>query len=308
MAAKSPLLFPVTIKEKSILVLDETKLPFKEEYMEITSLDQAVQVVKEMKTRSLGQVLLCVYSCAVFHDKGSIDFICKRFKDARPTFDFLMIGEIMKGQVGNGLSVKDAGDSFVRMFDTARRRRAQQLADILPRPANILTICNVNGELLYLYEELLKVEKPSFFYVCETRPYLQGTRLTFWELRQNNIPARILCDCQAAAVLRDKKVDCVVTGADRATTGGDIINKTGTYALARLAKHYGVPFYPLTQYPRDMNIDMIEIEERPTSEAFMFLGGNFSYIDAAYPSFDVTKREYVTRCVELPQMKMLGER
>lgn len=295
----SPLLFPVKLTDQGIVVLDETALPFKEEYIPVKSLEDAVWILKEMKTRSLGQVLLFFYCCVEFHAVATIDDIARIFKQNRPTFDFDMLAQIIKYQTGPRLAVKDIAKGFIRAFDAARRKRAVYLAGILPVPANILTLCNINGELIYLYEELKRLNKTATFFICETRPYLQGTRQTFWELHKNNIPAKVLCDNQAAAVMQKKLVNCVVTGADRATTKGDIINKIGTYALARLAKHFGIPFYPLTQYPRDIDINSITIEERPSQEAFMFLAGDFSSREAVYPAFDVTMNKFVTQPIEM---------
>jgi len=295
----SPLLFPVKLEKDRILVLDETLPPFREEYIEVRDLDKALWVLKEMKTRSLGQVLLFFYSCVLFSEKFSIEEITQKFKDNRPTFDFFMLAHILEAQTGKGLGIKEAVEKFIFGFNTLRKKRAKELAQILPNPANILTICNVNGELVYLYEELRELGKQALFYICETRPYLQGTRLTFWELRKNNILCKVICDNQAAVIMRDKKVNCVVTGADRATKKGDIVNKTGTYSLARLAKHFNIPFYPLTQYPRDIEVDTIKIEERPSEKTFMYLKEDYAKIEAFYPAFDITRTEFVTKPMEI---------
>lgn len=294
----SPLLFPVKLKEDKIIVFDETKLPFKESEIVVGSLNEALEVLGSMKTRSLGQVFLFFYACFLWPDI-TIDEMVKKFKERRPTFDFSMLGEILKKGVQNGQKIKEAVESFINHFDQARKKRAKELANILPKKADILTICNVNGELIYLYEELKNLGKKAIFYVCETRPYLQGTRLTFWELRKNNIPAKLICDNQTACLMQKGKVNCVVTGSDRATTNGDIINKIGTYSLARLANYFNLPFYSLTQYPRDIDIESIEIEERPPNEVYSYLEVDASDLDAVYPCFDVTKAEFVTKCLEL---------
>lgn len=302
---KSPLLLPVTAKDKVILVLDETKLPFETSYIKVENLQDSLTVLKAMKTRSLGQVLLFFYSCQLFTSEVvKIDDICAKFQECRPTFDFSMLAQIIKEQVGNSVALKDVVTGFIDTFEQARKERSQRLARVLPQAANILTLCNVNGELLYLYEALQKINKKAVFYILETRPYLQGTRLTFWELTENNITAKVVCDNQAALLMKSGLVNCVVVGADRANFEGDIINKIGTYAVAMLAKHFKVPFYPLIQYPRNINIDSVEIEERPEEETFMFLGGTFSNTDAVYPSFDVTRRDYITQPVKL---KMYGD-
>ena len=296
--ADSPILFPVRLEDGKILVLDETLLPFKEDYIEVTDLEQALRVLEGMKTRAFGQVLLFFYSCVLFN-QFSIEEIVSLFNKSRPTFDFALLGDILKNESGGLSCVADAVDKFIGAFDAMRRNRVRRLAALLPSNANILTICNVNGELIYLYEELLCLGKKCTFYVSETRPYLQGTRLTFWELRRNNIPSFLICDNQAAELIRRGDINCVVTGADRSSTQGGIINKIGTYALACLAKHFRIPFYALIQYPKDIDINSVIIEERRGSEVFMFLEGDYSRIESIYPSFDVVPSDVVTNTIEL---------
>jgi len=294
----SPLLFPVRLKNKKIFVLDESLLPFRQVYIEIDSLDKALWVLGSMKTRALGQVLLFFYSCALFGDYFSIDKIVEEFKKRRPTFDFFLLGKILKERLNSCNSIKDVVNNFISNFDSLRRKRVKKLADILPELAKILTICNVNGELIYLYEELKKIGKEALFYVSETRPYLQGSRLTFWELKKNDIPAYLICDNQAAILMKEGSINCVIVGADRANKKGDIINKIGTYALARLAKYFNIPFYALTQYHQDTDINKIKIEERDFKEVYMFLDKDYN-MEAIYPSFDITPGEFVTQCIEL---------
>jgi methylthioribose-1-phosphate isomerase len=290
---ESPLLFPVKLVNNKIIVLDETKLPFKEEYLEVENLEDALDVLGEMKTRAFGQVLLFFYCCII--EKLSPLQIATKFKERRPTFDFLMLANLVE-KISQGKNLKEAIISFIDGFDYARRKRAQYLASKLPNPANILTICNVNGELLYLYEELKKIKKEACFYACETRPYLQGTRLTFWELNKNNIPSKLICDNQVAILMKNKVVNCIVVGADRASIRGDIINKIGTYSLAILGKYFNIPFYALTQYPRPIDIEDIEIEERPQEEVFMFLKEK---AESIYPCFDITPFNYIKESVKL---------
>ncbi len=294
----SPLLFPVKLKDEKILVLDESLLPFREDYIEVESLKQALGVLGSMKTRAFGQVLLFFYSC-VFFKEYSPQHLSKEFKKVRPTFAFEFLAELVKKEAQKTKTIPEAVDNFIKRFDSLRRKRAKKLADILPSFPKILTICNVNGELIYLYQELQKMNKSCLFYVSETRPYLQGTRLTFWELRKNNIPVYLICDNQVAQLMKEKKVNCVVTGADRAVIQGDIINKVGTYSLARLAKYFRIPFYALVQYPKDIDIQRIKIEERAPIEVFMFLEGNYSQIDAVYPSFDVVRFDLISKQINI---------
>jgi len=305
MNVDSPLLFPVTIEGDKIFVLDETRLPFDQHYIEVDSLEDALWVLETMKTRSLGQVLLFFYCCILFENDHPVSEIVARFEEKRPTFDFHLLGAIINEELKRFGNLEKAVHNFVAHFDVLRRNRAKRLAKKLPDPAAVLTICNFNGELIYLYEELQALDKGAVFIVCETRPYLQGTRLTFWELRKNNIPCKLICDNQVAALMRDGQINCMITGADRATKNGDVVNKIGTYALARLASHYNIPFYPVTQYPKDIRVEDIKIEDRPMEEAFMFLSDEVldeeerTSIQAIYPSFDITLSDFVTECIEL---------
>ncbi len=297
--AKSPLLFPVTLKNSSIIVLDETILPFEEEYIEVRDLEKALWVLKEMKTRSLGQVLLFFYSCLLFAEGKDFNLIAEKFKKERPTFDFITISEILKRINNFTKDTRKSVEMFVAKFDAARKQRAERLAEMLPDLSKILTICNINGELIYLYFAMKSKGKEVSFYVSETRPYLQGSRLTFWELSREDIPCKLICDNQAGILMKEKKITVIVTGADRASKRGGIINKTGTYALAVLAKHFNIPFYPLIQYPLDIDIESVEIEERPEEEIFMFLEKGKYLCPSFYPSFDAVTKEYITEPVEL---------
>ncbi|MBN2482922.1 MAG: hypothetical protein JXD21_01810 [Candidatus Omnitrophica bacterium] len=296
----SPLLFPVSLTENTIQVLDETKIPYTCEYITVKTLDDALGVLGQMKTRSLGQVLLFFYCCVLFENSCASDEIAGKFQKTRPTFDFLFLNGLIKRYRASGAPLDKIVSGFITNFDRARKLRATTLAGLLPQEAHILTICNVNGELLYLAEALESSGKHVSYYVCETRPYLQGSRITFWELRKNNLSCYLLCDNQAALLMKKQKVNCVVVGADRATKTGDIINKTGTYALGCLARHFNIPFYALTQYPRDIDVNSIEIEERPPREVFSYIEKWSNGQDAVYPAFDVVPGRLITKSLELP--------
>ncbi len=294
---RSPLLFPVSMSQGIIKVLDETKLPFIEEYTCVKTLSEALTVLGSMKTRSLGQVLLFFYACVVLADADARK-IAQEFHATRPTFDFMTLAEILEQIEQKTKSRQKAVELFLHKFDQARKTRAERLAFKLPNPAKVLTICNINGELLYLEQALRAQGKESIFYVAETRPYLQGSRLSFWELTKACVPCRLLCDNQIAWCMKEKMVNCVVSGADRASRQGGIVNKTGTYALAVLSKHFGIPFYAFTQYPKDIDISKVEIEERNSEEIFMFCG-DLKVSDGIYPAFDIIPGEYVTEQIIL---------
>jgi methylthioribose-1-phosphate isomerase len=292
----SPLSFSVRLQGNTISVLDETRLPREETYIEVGSLDNALQALGHMKTRAFGQVLLFFYTCVLV---GEIDEVASSFKKTRPTFDFFTLADALKRAAKKRSTLREAAVSIIEDIDKKRKVRAQRLADILPQDARILTICNVNGELIYLYEALQGQGKTAVFFVSETRPYLQGTRLTLWELHRAHIPAQILCDNQAAVVMQKGLINCVVTGSDRSTDKGDIINKIGTYALARLAHYFTIPFYVLTQFPQAIDIAKITIEERPPHEVFMWLNGKGPWPEAVYPSFDITPAEFISGWIDI---------
>jgi methylthioribose-1-phosphate isomerase len=292
----SPLAFPVQLKKDTISVLDETRLPREETYIAVRNLNDALEVLGQMKTRAFGQVLLFFYTCVLV---GEIDTVAAAFKKTRPTFDFFQLADILKRSAQQTSKVYEAAETIIEEFDEKRRRRAQKLAEILPPEAHILTICNVNGELIYLYEALKEKGKTATFFVSETRPYLQGTRLTLWELREAAISAQGICDNQAAMVMKHGLINCVITGSDRSTERGDIINKIGTYALARLAHYFHIPVYVLTQFPRALNIEEITIEERPQEEIFMRLGAEGPWPEAIYPSFDITPSDFISGWIDI---------
>jgi methylthioribose-1-phosphate isomerase len=292
----SPLTFPVRLQSHTISVLDETKLPMEETYIEVKTLDDALQALGQMKTRAFGQVLLFFYTCVL---TGEIEEVAASFKKTRPTFDFFTLAGALKQAARETATLKEAAVSIIEGIDKKRKVRAQRLAEILPREARVLTICNVNGEFIYLYEALKEQGKTATFFVSETRPYLQGTRLTLWELRRAHIPAQVLCDNQAAIVMQKGLINCVVTGSDRSTEKGAVINKIGTYALAQLAHYFTIPFYVLTQFPQAIDIEEITIEERPPHEVFMWLDGKGHRPDAVYPSFDITPAEFISGWIDI---------
>jgi methylthioribose-1-phosphate isomerase len=286
----------VRLEGQTIYVLDETRLPLEETYLEVKSVADALEVLGQMKTRAFGQVLLFLYTCALADE---IEGVAATFKEIRPTFDFFTLTGILKGVAKKTATLREAVFIIIKDIDNKRKVQAQKLAEILPHDARILTICNVNGELVYVYDALRGQGKNATFFVSETRPYLQGTRLTLWELQKAHIPAQVLCDNQAAVVMQKGLINCVVTGSDRSTERGDVINKIGTYALARLAHYFHIPFYVLTQFPLAIDIEDIVIEERPPREVFLWLKGEGPWPEALYPSFDITPAAFISGWIDI---------
>jgi len=183
-------------------------------------------------------------------------------------------------------------------------------AALLPDDATILTHCNAGalatadyGTALGVVYAAVEAGKKISAYCDETRPLLQGARLSAWELTQAGVPTTVICDNMAAVVLRQKKIDAVIVGSDRIAANGDVANKIGTYGLSVLAKEHGVPFYvvaPVSTFDLTLDSgDKIPIEERPPDEVAMPFGTRTAPKEAAVynPAFDVTPAANVTAIV-----------
>lgn len=174
-------------------------------------------------------------------------------------------------------------------------------AALLEQTTGVLTHCNAGGLATAEYGTALSVfftaqdlGNTLHVYVDETRPLLQGARLTAWELMQRDIPATLICDSMAAQVMREGKVQAVVTGADRIAANGDSANKIGTYSIAVLAKAHDIPFYiaaPSSTFDLELaNGDQIPIEERDATEITHGFGKQTAPtgVEVYNPAFDVT--------------------
>ncbi len=183
-------------------------------------------------------------------------------------------------------------------------------ADLLDDNAGVLTHCNAGGLATSEYGTALSVfftaqdqGKQLHVFVDETRPLMQGSRLTAWELMQRDIPATLICDSMAAQVMRERRVSAVVTGADRIAANGDAANKIGTYSVAVLAKAHDIPFYiaaPRSTF--DLSLvcgDDIPIEERPVDEVTHGLGRQIAPtgVSVYNPAFDVTPAHLITAII-----------
>jgi methylthioribose-1-phosphate isomerase len=319
-AVQSPLFEPVLWRGGGFKILDEIQVPENIEYLEVDEVDQALRAVREMRTRAFGQVLTFLYSAALLAERYTckepgplseqLSRMTQQFCDARPTFDFRGLASFFEKwfeQLPKGANVgekiaqqaRDFGQQIVR----GRSARAKRTAGILPNPARILTHCNVSGELVAVAHYCRELGKDFSVIATETRPYLQGARLTAWELAQAGVAVSLIPDCAVAQVMASGAVNGVIVGADRSAQNGDVINKVGTYPIACMAREYGVPFHALVQDPRSLARGAdVPIEERPADELLKFHGlplvaGSSGSLSARYPSFDVTPARLITHLV-----------
>jgi methylthioribose-1-phosphate isomerase len=319
-SGQSPLFEPVLWEGSGFKILDEIELPDKIEYLMVRELPDALDAVRSMKTRAFGQVLTFLYSGALVAQgypgneaeplRRLIAEMTQRFCDARPTFDFKGLGAHFSSWFGQLPAGAAAGNwiatrarEMAAKIVLARERRAERAARIFPSPARILTHCNVSGELVAMARHCKALGKELSVIATETRPYLQGTRLTAWELARAGVPVAVIPDCAVAQVLAGGEVDAVLVGSDRCARNGDIINKVGTYPIALVAKEYGVPFYVLVQDPGKLaQGNDVEIEERPAAELLSFqerplMVEGCGNVAARYPAFDITPAALISSLI-----------
>jgi methylthioribose-1-phosphate isomerase len=316
----SPLFEPVLWDESGFKILDETLLPEHVEYIAVSDLGGALSAVKEMKTRAFGQVLTFLYSGALLAERyrgedatplrEQIALMTEQFCAARPTFDFKGLGGFFSPWFSARPPAVPVGDwianqarGFAAEILKARTERAKRTAAILPNPARVLTHCNISGELVAIAQFCRHLNKAFSVIATETRPYLQGARLTAWELAQAEVSVSVIPDCAVAQVMALGAVNAVVVGSDRCAQNGDIINKVGTYPVALTARRYGIPFYVLVQPPGSLvRGEDLAIEERSADELLYFCGRSLlangaDRVAVRYPAFDVTPAALVTNLI-----------
>jgi methylthioribose-1-phosphate isomerase len=183
-------------------------------------------------------------------------------------------------------------------------------ASLLPESGGVLTHCNAGalatcgyGTALGVIRSAVKLGKSIDVYADETRPFLQGSRLTAWELMKDGIPTTVISDNMAGAMMRQGKIKAVIVGADRIAANGDVANKIGTYTVAVLAKEHGIPFYVAAPWStvdmRTRSGDEIEIEQRAAAEVTHMAGRQVAPtgVRVENPAFDVTPARYVAAII-----------
>lgn len=308
-----------------LVLIDQTLLPVVFEERECTSIEQVWEAIKQLRVRGAPAIgIAAAYGVcfglqdaddeAALHaqlDK-SIDYLAT----SRPTaVNLFWALDRMKAKAvslagESAASIRDALLAEARAIHEEDRAMCHAIgrygAALLEDGQGVLTHCNAGGLATAEYGTALSVfftaqdqGKNLRVFVDETRPLLQGSRLTAWELSRRNIDATLICDSMAAQVMREGKVQAVITGADRIAANGDSANKIGTYSVAVLARAHGIPFYiaaPSSTF--DLSISSgseIPIEERAAEEITHGFGRQTapSGIKVYNPAFDVTPAEYI---------------
>jgi len=327
---------PVVWQKNTVVLLDQQALPTQERTLICTSYQEVLAAIKDLTVRgapaigvaaamgiALGALSLPGESPREFQE--GFDALCGRFAAARPTARNLFWAiERMKGCFAENFCPAEAESEMAGKVDQVRQalvaeaqriasedvainRRMGQCGQVLIRDgARILTHCNAGalatagyGTALGVIRAAREAGKSIHVFADETRPVLQGARLTAWELQRDEIPVTLITDGMAGFLMQQGRIDYVLVGADRIAANGDTANKIGTYSLAVLAKEHGIPFYvaaPLSTIDRQLSSGAeIPIEERSAEEVLTIQRVRIAPagVEVYNPAFDVTTGRYI---------------
>jgi methylthioribose-1-phosphate isomerase len=319
---------PIEWTEKGVVMLDQRRLPSEEISYTYTDYREVAKAIREMVIRgapaigvaaAMGAALGVLHSPAKSVEDLRAEFseICSVLAKTRPTaVDLFWALERMQRRFDE-LCAKSSQLSYIKrgMVEEAKlvhleKKATDQAigeygAEFMPREGQVMTQCNAGalatggiGTALGVIRVAYQQGRKIHILVPETRPYLQGARLTAWELHKGGIPLTLITDNMVGHFMKTGKVGAVVTGADRIAANGDTANKIGTYQIAVLAKENNVPFYiaaPISTF--DLSIpdgEYIPIEERSAAEVTHLQGVRIAPdVHAAHPAFDVTPARYI---------------
>lgn len=319
---------PIQWTPERLVLLDQTRLPDEERWLRLTTVDAVAEAIRQLRVRgapAIGIAAAAGMALAAREAAVAGEEPLPRLEDAarvlgatRPTA--VNLRWALDGALRQVADQRDPAevaatlDSFVADLLDEQRRVDMAMAGLgstlLPANARVLTHCNTGplatggyGTALGLIRAAADDRGVALVYACETRPLLQGARLTTWELQRLGIPCRLIPDSAAAAVMARESIDAVVVGADRIVANGDVANKIGTYQLAIAARHHQVPFIVVAPWstfdPGLSSGAEIPIEERSPGEVLGFGGVRTSPagMDALNLAFDVTPAELITAIV-----------
>ncbi len=300
----------VTWNEGVLRVLDQRRLPFAETMLECRDVDAVAAAIRDLAVRGAPAIGIAAAWGMVLAARAGEDMTraLSTLRATRPTAVNLMWAlERMRGHITAGVEALEREAQSIQDEDLAANRRMGELGAALIAPgAGVLTHCNTGSLATAGFGTALGVIRAGFatgkvarVYAGETRPWLQGARLTIWELLRDGIPARLIADSAAAHLMKSGAVQWVIVGADRIAANGDSANKIGTYQLAIAARHHGVKFMVVAPSSTvDMATpdgDRIDIELRDPAELFA-LGGQRIVAEGAQawnPVFDVTPHDLI---------------
>ena len=319
---------PIEWLGDKVRILDQTKLPQKEVYLETADYRVLASAIKKLQIRgapaigvagaygiALGALAIQADSKAIFLKK--FQRVIKTIAATRPTARNLFYAvERMEKTTQSGKNVADIKLRLVKeairinkLEAEATRKLSRFGANLIKDAFTILTHCNAGplattgygtalGVIIRAHEQGKKIK----VFADETRPLLQGARLTVWELQKAGVPVTLITDNMAGYFMSQGRIDCVIVGADRIAANGDTANKIGTYSVAVLAKENGVPFYvaaPTTTIDPSLKTGAeIPIEQRASKEVTHIRGVCIAPdCEVANPAFDVTPARYISALI-----------
>ncbi|MED1204291.1 S-methyl-5-thioribose-1-phosphate isomerase [Heyndrickxia acidicola] len=322
---------PISIEwmDNHIKLLNQQALPHITEYIDLYTLQDVYEAITALKVRGAPAIgITAAFGLAMSAQNYEIDeleaFLVKLQKEkeylnsSRPTAVNLSWAlNRLINSIGNARSVNEAKTDLlheaiqIQAEDEAMCRQIGENALLLLTPGDsVMTICNAGsiatakyGTALAPFHLASERGKHFHVYACETRPVLQGARLTAWELQQSGVETTLITDNMAAHTMKTKKIKAVIVGADRIAANGDTANKIGTYGLALIAKSLQIPFYvaaPSSSFDLTLkNGDSIPIEERNLEEVTTLNGTQIAPegIQVYNPAFDVTSSELITAII-----------
>lgn len=317
--------------DSGVRFIDQTKLPTEEIYLDCNSHEEVADVIRNMVVRgapAIGVAAAMGIALGVKNSKATnledlkeeFDRICDVIGKTRPTAVnlFWAIGRMREklGQLDGG-SIPEIKRALI---EEAQRMHAEDIAanqamgrhgaTLMPANGGVLTHCNAGalatcgyGTALGVIRAAVEQGKRLHVYADETRPFLQGSRLTAWELMKDGIPTTVISDNMAGAMMSQGKIKAIVVGADRVAANGDVANKIGTYSVAVLAKEHGIPFYVAAPFStidlETLDGSRIPIEQRNAREVTHIAGRQMvpEGVEVENPAFDVTPSKYVTAII-----------
>src|SRR5713226_7180504 len=317
--------------DRGVVFIDQTKLPTEEVYVTCTTHQQVADVIRNMVVRgapAIGVAAAMGIALGVQNSKAEngadlkkdFDQICEIIRQTRPTAVNLFWAIRRMREKFETLRVRPVAQIKQALIEESQRMHAEDIAanqamgrygaTLMPASGGVLTHCNAGalatagyGTALGVIRAAVEQGKKIHVYADETRPFLQGSRLTAWELMKDSIPTTVISDNMAGAMMKQGKISAVVVGADRIAANGDVANKIGTYTVAVLAKEHGIPFYVAAPFS---TVDLetpdgsgIPIEQRDSKEVTHIAGKQMvpTGVEVENPAFDVTPAKYVTAIV-----------
>jgi len=318
---------PIQFKNNNLVLLDQRKLPHTEEFVVCKSLEDTHHAIKDMVVRGAPCIgFTAIFGMALYFknnegiDRSKLEEQARFLINARPTavnlqFEVDQVLKLVEGMIDSKSAFKKVVDYGFEQITNSEKNNRQMSENVFKhlketRPKekyNILTHCNTGflacgsiGTALGVIQIMHENNAIECVYADETRPYLQGARLTAYELDKLNVNHKIVVEGAASFLMRNKMIDAIVVGADRIANNGDTANKVGTSNLAIIAKYYDVPFYVIApQSSFDVNsIDGndIDIELRPESEILEYKEHRIAPKNstAFNPSFDIADSKLIT--------------